>query len=43
MREVELPSQNSILVYPRLVDVDRLFSESGARTPEGRRLVWETW
>ncbi|MGH3014725.1 MAG: hypothetical protein ACRDNN_07230, partial [Gaiellaceae bacterium] len=34
--EVELPSQSSILVYPRLVDVDRLFSESGARTPEGR-------
>ncbi|MGH3024237.1 MAG: DUF58 domain-containing protein [Gaiellaceae bacterium] len=37
--EVELPSQASILVYPRLVDVDRLFSESGARTPEGRRLL----
>jgi uncharacterized protein (DUF58 family) len=37
--EVELPSQSSILVYPRLVDVDRLFSESGARTPEGRRLL----
>jgi uncharacterized protein (DUF58 family) len=37
--EVELPAQSSILVYPRLVDVDRLFSESGARTPEGRRLL----
>jgi uncharacterized protein (DUF58 family) len=37
--EVELPSQSSILVYPRLVDVDRLFSEAGARTPEGRRLL----
>ncbi|HEU4451281.1 MAG TPA: DUF58 domain-containing protein [Gaiellaceae bacterium] len=37
--EVELPAQASILVYPRLVDVDRLFSESGARTPEGRRLL----
>jgi uncharacterized protein (DUF58 family) len=36
---VELPSAASILVYPRLVDVDRLFSESGARTPEGRRLL----
>jgi uncharacterized protein (DUF58 family) len=36
---VELPSTSSILVYPRLVDVDRLFSESGARTPEGRRLL----
>jgi uncharacterized protein (DUF58 family) len=36
---VDLPSSGSILVYPRLVDVDRLFSESGARTPEGRRLL----
>jgi uncharacterized protein (DUF58 family) len=36
---VDLPSGASILVYPRLVDVDRLFSESGARTPEGRRLL----
>jgi uncharacterized protein (DUF58 family) len=36
---VELRSAASILVYPRLVDVDRLFSESGARTPEGRRLL----
>jgi uncharacterized protein (DUF58 family) len=36
---VELPTGASILVYPRLVDVDRLFSESGARTPEGRRLL----
>jgi uncharacterized protein (DUF58 family) len=37
--EVELPGGASILVYPRLADVDRLFSESGARTPEGRRLL----
>jgi uncharacterized protein (DUF58 family) len=37
--EVELPAGASILVYPRLVDLDRLFSESGARTPEGRRLL----
>jgi len=36
---VALPVGASILVYPRLVDVDRLFSESGARTPEGRRLL----
>jgi uncharacterized protein (DUF58 family) len=36
---VELPPGASILVYPQLVDVDRLFSESGARTPEGRRLL----
>src|SRR5262245_36171609 len=31
---VDMPASASILVYPRLVDVDRLFSESGARTPE---------
>ncbi|HSK14943.1 MAG TPA: DUF58 domain-containing protein [Gaiellaceae bacterium] len=37
--EVDLPAGASILVYPRLVDLDRLFSESGARTPEGRRLL----
>jgi uncharacterized protein (DUF58 family) len=37
--DVELPSGSSILVYPRLVDLERLFSESGARTPEGRRLL----
>jgi uncharacterized protein (DUF58 family) len=36
---VELPTGASILVYPRLVDLDRLFSESSARTPEGRRLL----
>jgi uncharacterized protein (DUF58 family) len=36
---VELPAAASILVYPRLVDVDRLFSDAGARTPEGRRLL----
>src|SRR5512145_3157119 len=35
--EVELPGTHSILVYPRLVELDRLFSEAGARTPEGRR------
>lgn len=36
---VELPASASILVYPRLVEIDHLFSESGARTPEGRRLL----
>jgi uncharacterized protein (DUF58 family) len=36
---VDLPASASILVYPRLVDVDRLFSDSGARTPEGRQLL----
>lgn len=37
--EVPLQAGDAILVYPRLVDLDRLFSESGARTPEGRRLL----
>jgi uncharacterized protein (DUF58 family) len=37
--DVQLPGGAAILVYPRLADVDRLFSESGARTPEGRRLL----
>lgn len=37
--EIELPGGTSILVYPRLADLDRLFTESGARTPEGRRLL----
>jgi uncharacterized protein (DUF58 family) len=36
---VDIPTGAAILVYPRLVDLDRLFSESGARTPEGRRLL----
>jgi uncharacterized protein (DUF58 family) len=37
--DVELQAGASILVYPRLSDIDRLFSESGARIPEGRRLL----
>lgn len=37
--EVELRAGASILVYPRLVELDRLFTESGARIPEGRRLL----
>jgi uncharacterized protein (DUF58 family) len=36
---VPLPTGEAILVYPRLVDLDRLFSDAGARTPEGRRLL----
>jgi uncharacterized protein (DUF58 family) len=37
--EVPLPSSDSILVYPRLVELDSLFSESGSRALEGRRLL----
>jgi uncharacterized protein (DUF58 family) len=37
--DVELDANASILVYPRLVDLERLFSEAGARVPEGRRLL----
>jgi uncharacterized protein (DUF58 family) len=37
--DVELDATASILVYPRLVDLERLFSEAGARVPEGRRLL----
>jgi uncharacterized protein (DUF58 family) len=37
--EAALPSGDSLLVYPRLVDLDQLFSDSGARALEGRRLL----
>jgi uncharacterized protein (DUF58 family) len=37
--EVPLPTAESILVYPRLVELDSLFSESGSRALEGRRLL----
>jgi uncharacterized protein (DUF58 family) len=37
--ELELPAGESLLVYPRLVDLDGLFSDSGARALEGRRLL----
>jgi uncharacterized protein (DUF58 family) len=37
--DLELNTSASILVYPRLVDLERLFSEAGARLPEGRRLL----
>ena len=37
--EISLPTGESVLVYPRLVDLDALFSDSGARALEGRRLL----
>lgn len=37
--EVELDAGGSLLVYPRLVALDRLFSESGAHAEDGRRLL----
>ena len=37
--EVELPGSGSILVYPRLVQLDGLFSESGASAQDGRRML----
>jgi uncharacterized protein (DUF58 family) len=37
--EIELPAGESLLVYPRLVDLEALFSDSGARALEGRRLL----
>ena len=36
---VDLSRPESLLVYPRLVDVERLFSDAGAQTPGGRRLL----
>jgi uncharacterized protein (DUF58 family) len=37
--EVDLGAGGALLVYPRLVDLDRVFSDAGARTPDGRRLL----
>ncbi len=37
--EVELAAGGSLLVYPRLTALDRLFSESGATAQDGRRLL----
>lgn len=37
--EVALSPGGSLLVYPRLVALDGLFSESGARAQDGRRLL----
>src|SRR5207247_2191829 len=35
--EVDLGAGGALLVYPRLVDLDRVFSDAGARTPDGGR------
>jgi uncharacterized protein (DUF58 family) len=37
--ELDLDARGSLLVYPRLVALDRLFSESGAHAQDGRRLL----
>ena len=37
--ELKLPAGESLLVYPRLVELDALFSDSGARALEGRKLL----
>jgi uncharacterized protein (DUF58 family) len=37
--QVTLATGGSLLVYPRLVALDRLFSESGTHAQEGRRLL----
>jgi uncharacterized protein (DUF58 family) len=37
--DAPLPSPGALLVYPRLVQLDRLFSETGAHALEGRRLL----
>src|SRR5437660_6475578 len=36
---VRLPVPGALLVYPRLVRLDQIFSESGAHSPDGRRLL----
>jgi uncharacterized protein (DUF58 family) len=38
-RDVELEAPGALLVYPRLVHLDTLFSETGSRVQEGRRLL----
>jgi uncharacterized protein (DUF58 family) len=37
--ELPLPTPGALLVYPRLVELERLFSETGAAVREGRRLL----
>jgi uncharacterized protein (DUF58 family) len=37
--EQPLSAPGALLVYPRLVELERLFSESGARALDGRRLL----
>jgi uncharacterized protein (DUF58 family) len=41
LERVELPlgRQEALVVYPRLVELDRLFSEAGVHAHEGRRLL----
>ncbi len=41
LARVELPleRQEALVVYPRLVELDRLFSEAGVHAREGRRLL----
>lgn len=36
---LELPAPGALLVYPRLVELRRLFSESGTHSHDGRRLL----
>ena len=37
--EVDVPAGGALVVYPRLVEVERLFSEGGAGVQDGRRLL----
>ena len=37
--EQRLDAPGALLVYPRLVELDRLFSEAGSRSHDGRRLL----
>ncbi len=37
--EVPLSRPAALLVYPRLVDLETIFSDSGGRTPGGRQLI----
>jgi len=37
--EQRLDAPGALLVYPRLVELDRLFSDAGARAHDGRRLL----
>ena len=36
---VDLPAPGALLVYPRLVRLNRLFSETGTRSHDGRRML----
>lgn len=38
-RELDLETPGALLVYPRLVELDALFSETGSRAQDGRRLL----